>query len=376
MPESSTTASTVRVKKSARPWSGFFLGLILGLAVAIMLQQAGVWPADRLLVFGSAGAFALIGVLMAGAGRARVGPVASLLPLILAVGMIAWGATGFTAADDTGNINGGCQVIARSSVDETNVVNTSASDPFDIDPEGSLEWVATSAEPIQDYDWALFVEFAGFDIELDSGSETNEGGAELSAGRTDDLSEYVEAVTGISGQPLLGTFIVSGLVEVESATVCDGFAFVRLTADSPLASMAAKIAALIGLIALISLLFLAFNRYRDAELAPETGDGAEPTGETAQAAPPAGAVAGTAAAGMATAEDRVESADADVPGDAVETSPSQPDADAGDTTSGEGTTSGGDDTTAPPDPSGGDSADQPGGEPAEEERPPGADNPV
>jgi hypothetical protein len=375
MPESSTTAQTVRVKKSARPWSGFFLGLILGLAVAIMLQQAGVWPADRLLVFGSAGAFALIGVLMAGAGRDRVGPVASLLPLILAVGMIAFGATGFAAADDTGNINGGCQVIARSSVDETNVVNTSARDPFDIDPDGSLEWVATSAEPIQDYDWALFVEFAGFDIELDSGSETNEGGAELSAGSTDDLSEYVEAVTGISGQPLLGTFIVSGVVEVDSATVCDGFAFVRLTADSPLASMAAKIAAAIAIIALICLLFLAFNRYRDAELAPETPDGTPPSGDgtmetadTVGAAAAAGAVAatedseggdGTAATDVAEPPPGSDGPDTHVAGEA--TRPAE-DAGAGqpveDAVSGEQSV---DDT---PDTAG------------EEERQPGGDNPV
>jgi hypothetical protein len=303
MPESSTT-ETVRVKKSARPWSGFFLGLVLGLAVAIVLQQAGIWPADRLLVFGSAGAFALIGILMAGAGRDRVGPVASLLPLILAVAMIAFGATGFASANETGNINGGCQVLARSSVDQTNVFDTSAQNPFDIDPEGSLEWVANSPEPIMDYDWAIFVEFAGFDIEIDSGSETNEGGAELSAGATDDLSEYIEKVTGISGQPLLGTFVVSGDVIVDSATVCDGFAFVRLTADNPLESLLAKIAALIGLIALISLLFLAFNRYRDAEVVPEpAGPAGPPETSPEPTATAADDMAGMAAAGGAAAGD-------------------------------------------------------------------------
>jgi hypothetical protein len=302
MPESSTT-ETVRVKKSARPWSGFFLGLVLGLAVAIVMQQAGIWPADRLLVFGSAGAFALIGILMAGAGRDRVGPVASLLPLILAVAMIAFGATGFASANETGNINGGCQVLARSSVDQTNVFDTSAQNPFDIDPEGSLEWVANSPEPIMDYDWAIFVEFAGFDIEIDSGSETNEGGAELSAGATDDLSEYIEKVTGISGQPLLGTFVVSGDVIVDSATVCDGFAFVRLTADNPLESLLAKIAALIGLIALISLLFLAFNRYRDAEVVPGPAGPAGPPETPTEPVPTAtdDTAAGMAAAGGAAA---------------------------------------------------------------------------
>ena len=49
------SAETTRVRREARPWSGFFLGLLLRLAVAVVLQQAGFWPLDRLLLFGSAG---------------------------------------------------------------------------------------------------------------------------------------------------------------------------------------------------------------------------------------------------------------------------------------------------------------------------------
>src|SRR3990172_2295043 len=62
---------TARVQTRARPWSGLLLGLLLGLAVAVILQQAGVWPLDRLLVFGSTGLLGLIGILLAGWGRAR-----------------------------------------------------------------------------------------------------------------------------------------------------------------------------------------------------------------------------------------------------------------------------------------------------------------
>ena len=106
-------AETVRVRKQARPWSGFFLGLLLGLAVAVLLQQAGVWPLDRLLLYGSAGVFALIGILMSGAGRDRAGAFSSIVPLVLAVALIGWGATGIAEVNESGQINGGCTVTGR-----------------------------------------------------------------------------------------------------------------------------------------------------------------------------------------------------------------------------------------------------------------------
>ena len=70
--ETDTTGTeTVRVQTRARPWSGLFLGILLGLSIAVILQQAGVWPLDRLLVFGSAGVFGLIGILLTSGGVGR-----------------------------------------------------------------------------------------------------------------------------------------------------------------------------------------------------------------------------------------------------------------------------------------------------------------
>ncbi len=37
--------------RNAHPWLGFLVGLILGIAVAVILQQAGIWPLDQILVF-------------------------------------------------------------------------------------------------------------------------------------------------------------------------------------------------------------------------------------------------------------------------------------------------------------------------------------
>ena len=262
-------AETVRVKKQARPWSGFLLGLLLGLAVAVLLQQAGVWPLDRLLLFGSAGVFALIGILMSGAGRERVGAFASIVPLVLAVALIGWGATGIAEINESGQINGGCTVQAESSVDTTTVTDTTRQDPFQVDPEGSLSWTATSPAPITDHLWEIYVDVGGFPVVIASNDEPEPNTDEdtENTGEVADLSAYIADVSDFTGLELDGVFEVGGSIEGEGGA-CDGFGFVELTAD-PLTTLISQIAAAIGLLALIALLVIAFNRTREAEVIPE-----------------------------------------------------------------------------------------------------------
>jgi len=262
-------AETVRVKKQARPWSGFLLGLLLGLAVAVLLQQAGVWPLDRLLLFGSAGVFALIGILMSGAGRERVGAFASIVPLVLAVALIGWGATGIAEINESGQINGGCTVQAESSVDTTTVTDTTRQDPFQVDPEGSLSWTATSPAPITDHLWEIYVDVGGFPVVIASNDEPEPNTDEdtENTGEVADLSAYIADVSDFTGLELDGVFEVGGSIEGEGGA-CDGFGFVELTAD-PLTTLISQIAAAIGLLALIALLVIASNRTREAEVIPE-----------------------------------------------------------------------------------------------------------
>lgn len=288
---------TQRVKKAARPWSGFFLGLILGLAVALVLQQAGVWPLDQLLLFGSLGVFSLVGILMSGAGRARVGAFSSVLTLLLAVALLAYGAVGLLDVGEKGQLNGGCEVYAESSIDTTTVTDTSRGEPFDIDPDGGISWVATSPGPIQNHTWHIYVEIGGFNIPLRDGSDPNDEASQINEGSEPDLSAYIQTVTNVTGEAIRGTFIVGGDIDGEGGA-CDGFGFVRLTSDNFFESMVSKIATVMGAIALIWLLTLAFRRYRTAELAPQTatpdaGMAGGPSGEAAAA----GAVAGTPAVG-------------------------------------------------------------------------------
>ena len=257
---------TVRVKKQARPWSGFFLGLLLGLAVAVLLQQAGVWPLDRLLLFGSAGVFALIGILMSGAGRERAGAFSSIVPLVLAVALIGWGATGIADVNEIGEIRGGCTVEAVSSVDSTTVTDTTRQDPFQVDPDGSLSWTTTSPSPITDHLWEIYVDVGGFPVVIASNDEAEPNTDEdtENTGEVADLSAYIADVSDYAGLELDGVFEVGGSIEGEGGA-CEGFGFVELTAD-PLTTLVSQIAAGVGLLALIGLLVLAFNRTREAEV--------------------------------------------------------------------------------------------------------------
>ena len=290
---------TVRVQNTARPWSGLLLGLLLGLAIAVILQQAGVWPLDRLLVFGATGIFGLIGILLTGWGRERVSGVSSMLPLLIAVGMIAWGATGFTQLNETGQLNGGCTVEAQSDVDSTIVTDTTRQNPFEVDPLGGLSWFATSAGPITDHTWEIWVDVGGFAVVVADGGDPNTAGDLENDGDVPDVSAYVEEVTAVSGQQIRGVFEVGGDIEGDGGA-CDGFAFVLLTAD-PLSTLASQIAAALALLALIALVTTAMRRTHVAEVV-ETERTVMGPAETPQSEPIQDA--GTAGSGQTDVEDQ------------------------------------------------------------------------
>ncbi|HET7846573.1 MAG TPA: hypothetical protein VFL72_03710 [Acidimicrobiia bacterium] len=265
-----SAGDTVRVQAPARPWSGLLLGILLGLSIAVMVQQAGVWPLDRLLVFGSAGLFGLLGILLTGWGRERVSGVSGVLPLLIGVLLLVWGATGLTQLNESGELNGGCTVEAQSDVDTTVMTDTTRQDPFEIDPEGGLSWFATSPAPIMDHTWEIWVDVGGFAVVVAEGGDPNSAGDLENQGDVPDLSVYVEEVTTVSGQVIRGVFEVGGNIE-GTGGACDGFAFVRLTSD-PFSTLVSQIAAGVALISLISLIAIAMRRTRVVEVvdvAPE-----------------------------------------------------------------------------------------------------------
>lgn len=282
-----------------RPLSGALLGLILGLAVAVTLQQLGVWPLDRLTVFLLPALVGLLGMFLTSAGRE--GSTGTLVAaLIITLPLAVWGAIGLVDLAESGQLNGGCTVNAASDLDATTVTDTSRSDPFRIDPSGGLTWVATSPSVFDDYKWEIWTEIGGVKYRLASEEEqNNDSGSQLNEGDVSDVTEYAVA-RDIPIEEIRGAIIVGG----DAAGVCDGFGFVSLEGD-PFETLVSQIALAVAILALVALLLTAFMGRGAASGAGATvagGSGSgSPTGESA------GTGAGTAAPGRAGAEEERDS---------------------------------------------------------------------
>jgi hypothetical protein len=254
------------MKAPARPLTGAILGIIIGLAVAVILQQQGVWPLDKLTVFLLPAATGILAIVMTTIGRAGA-PGALTVALIITIPMAAYGATGLSDVNEFGQLNGGCQVVAASDVDSTVVTDTSRRDPFVIDPNGGLAWAATSPSVFDDYPWKIWVEIGGAQITLDSeASQDNDGGSQVNDGDVANVTDYA-AERGINLSQLRGVYKVGG----DAANTCNGFGFVKILAD-PFETILAKVALAIAIIALIILSIIALSGRKSAvELPADTG---------------------------------------------------------------------------------------------------------
>lgn len=241
-----------------KPFTGTLLGILIGLATTIFLARQGIWPADQLTIFFLPGILGLLGLLLLSMGRSSKGPFTLVLALLIAVPMLLWGALGFGSLNETGQLNGGCEVSATSAVDSTTVVDTSRQDPFVIDPDGSLSWSATSPEAFENYDWTIQVYVGNIPISIDSGSEANDAGDLENAGDVPEVRSYADS-RGINIDLYRGIYKVGG-----SAATCDGFGFVEVTGEG--IDLIALIALIVAITLLIILLVLAFWRRPEGEV--------------------------------------------------------------------------------------------------------------
>ncbi|MGB7860228.1 MAG: hypothetical protein WBM90_06995 [Acidimicrobiia bacterium] len=252
-----------------KPLTGAILGIVLGLAVAVILQQQGIWPLDQLTVFFMPAVLGFLGLLILSIGK-EGSTVTFVIALIILIPMAVWGALGFGDVNEVGVLNGGCKVEAMTSVpDATNVTDTSKQDPFQIDPDGGLIWAATSPVVFMDYPWKIWVEIGGVQITLDSEeSQNNDGGSEINGGDVPNVTAYAEA-RGIDISQLRGVYKVGG----SAANTCDGFGFVTLIAD-PFETLASQIAAGIALLAIILFIIIMIVSRRSATAAAGAAVGA------------------------------------------------------------------------------------------------------
>lgn len=254
----------------ARPITAMFMGLIVGLGAAVLLQQAGVWPLDKLTTFLLPGLLALIFILLSRLRRVATYP-ALAIALLLAIPPIAYGVTGIGEIGSSGELNGGCSVEAASDLDTTVVTDTSHSNPFDIDPDGGLSWLASSPGPITDHEWEIWVVIGGFEYVVADGAESNSDMNTTNDGDVPDVTGYVEDLGFRAGDQIRGVYEVGGFIDGEGGA-CDGFGFVRIEGGF-LGTIASWVALIVALIALAVFSLIAFTeRYRPVAGGDEIGD--------------------------------------------------------------------------------------------------------
>jgi len=247
------------MKRPARPLTGAILGIIIGLAVAVILQQQGIWPLDKLTVFLLPGITGILATVLTTVGRAKA-PGALTIALIITIAPTAYGATGIGLVNQFGQLNGGCEVVATSDVDSTVVTDSSRRDPFTIDPNGGLSWAATSPGPITDHTWQIWVELGGAQVPVQSGGHPNDGLSTGNFGDVPNVTAYAQD-RGIPLDQLRGVFVVGGFIS-GTGGACDGFGFVKFLAD-PFETILAKVALVIAILALIILTVLALGGRKD-----------------------------------------------------------------------------------------------------------------
>jgi hypothetical protein len=233
-----------------KPLSGAIIGILVGLAVAIILTRLGVWPADRLAIFLLPALVGMLGSFLLSFGRSNSIPTMVIAALIL-VPMLVWGLLGLGQVDENGRLDGGCTVTADSGQDGTNVTDTSRSDPFIVDTDGPLAWSATSPEVFADYPWHLDVIVGGFGIPIDSGTEANSAGEVENGGDVADVGAYASE-RGIDLDLYRGVYEVGG-----AAASCDGLGFVQIEGDGLDLVLVLAVVLMVLLIVLFLILYFA-----------------------------------------------------------------------------------------------------------------------
>lgn len=213
------------------------LGAVAGLCLALLLQQAGLVPLDRLSAFGlpavMAGAAFVMVVVRTRFARTVTEWIAIIIIVLLLI-VAAMGIPALAAAD--GELGGGsgflkgsgnCTVEASSDLESLRgVPSMNRSDPFDVDPDGAVTWTAMS-NPLIDHTWRLYVHAAGFRIPIENGGDPNPAG-DPDNGDTTQVRPYADEVAGVIGGDLVGIFLVSGDITAQQGGSCEGQAWVRI----------------------------------------------------------------------------------------------------------------------------------------------------
>lgn len=152
---------------------------------------------------------------------------------------------GLAVAASAQSLEGGCTVNATSDLDQTTMTDATRDNPFDVDPEGSISWVANSPGPIMDHTWVINVDIGGFGLPVARGGDPNTDGTQTSEGERSipELIEDAEA-SGVPNAQLLGSLrgIYRVFGSIDGTGSCSGDAFVFIQGN-PLTELVGQVAA-------------------------------------------------------------------------------------------------------------------------------------
>ncbi len=252
---------------------GAFSGILLGAGLAVLLQQAGAWQPSRPVLFSFP---ALIAIVTTGLALASpFGPkgvevrrfdkgelVTLIVWLVIHVAVGIFGLTGFAKSSD-GLMTAPCTISADSGIDRTTGVDTSASDPFNVDPDGQVVWAWTTSGAIQDHTWNVWVDLAGFEIRIDGGrAQDPEDDAEDSG--TDVVADKLADIERFPLQRVIGSYRFGGELIGTNGMKCDAILFARISAN-PLLSGPGQLAFAFALLGLAGTVGSLFSKKDDAD---------------------------------------------------------------------------------------------------------------
>ncbi len=211
-----------------KPALGAVLGAVTGVIAVLVLQQGAIVLPTRLVVFGILGITTSAGSLLLTVEYRRV---AVLTIHSIALLSVAFALTGIPAMAARGDLSGPCTVSAVSSFpDDGSPARTSVSDPFDIDPVGTLDWRVAFPEPYETWSGTLGMDIAGFAIPVWTQGFDNTAKETSREGREDVRSDMHE-VEEISGLTLTGVYHVFASVEAPGGS-CRADVYVRIAPAS------------------------------------------------------------------------------------------------------------------------------------------------
>jgi len=211
-------------RPQGKPVLGAAVGAALGFIVALVLQQGGVVPPTRLVLFALVGTLASAGSLLLTVAFRRVAP---LVVQAVCLATVVFALTGIPAMRDHGGLTGPCEAAATSSVPDTAIAaDTSVGDPFDLDPDGTLDYRVSVPGGLSNWRYSASIDVGGIPIVLWNDSFPDETFGPVYEG-TEDIGEDLATLEDITGLRITGVYHVTGWVAGDEGR-CDIDAYVRL----------------------------------------------------------------------------------------------------------------------------------------------------